>query len=327
MDNVCHTLVGAALAESGLRRRTSLAVATLLIGANLPDLDALAYFAGPLADLEWRRGWSHGVIAMAVLPFVLTGLMLAVDRVSHRMRRAVIPSSARPAQLLLLSFIAILTHPILDTLNTYGVRWLLPWNREWTYGDTLFIIDPWIWLTLGLGVWLSRRRRLSREWTVVSETPARRAIALTVCYILVMAFATVRARGAAAREMQALHPGTIGKVMAGPVPVNPFARQIVVQQGNAYRTAAFSWLRDPHIDPASVRSFSSNVPEHPAVATASSTVAGRRFLGWARFPRFVVDSEGGESVVHMIDMRYATSPGTRFGSVSIEVPELDDPQR
>ena len=43
MDNVCHTLVGAALAESGLGRRTSLGFATLLIGANLPDLDVLAY--------------------------------------------------------------------------------------------------------------------------------------------------------------------------------------------------------------------------------------------------------------------------------------------
>ena len=67
MDNVCHTLVGAALAESGLGRRTSLGFATLLIGANLPDLDVLAYLDGPFAALEWRRGWSHGVVALAVL--------------------------------------------------------------------------------------------------------------------------------------------------------------------------------------------------------------------------------------------------------------------
>ena len=31
MDNLCHTLVGAALAEAGLRKKTPLATATLLI--------------------------------------------------------------------------------------------------------------------------------------------------------------------------------------------------------------------------------------------------------------------------------------------------------
>ena len=84
MDNVCHTLAGAALAESGLARRTALGYATLLIGANLPDLDVLAFLGGPLADLEWRRGWSHGVVALAVLPFALTALMLVVDRAFPR---------------------------------------------------------------------------------------------------------------------------------------------------------------------------------------------------------------------------------------------------
>jgi hypothetical protein len=42
------------LAEAGLRRRTSLAIPALLIGANLPDLDDLAYLRDPLFAL-WRR--------------------------------------------------------------------------------------------------------------------------------------------------------------------------------------------------------------------------------------------------------------------------------
>ena len=45
MDNLCHTVAGAVLAEAGLRRRTPLALPTLLLGANLPDLNALAYAA------------------------------------------------------------------------------------------------------------------------------------------------------------------------------------------------------------------------------------------------------------------------------------------
>src|SRR5688572_20546197 len=39
MDNVCHTLVGAALGEAGLKQRTRYGNVTLMIAANLPDID------------------------------------------------------------------------------------------------------------------------------------------------------------------------------------------------------------------------------------------------------------------------------------------------
>src|SRR3990172_9153720 len=109
IDPVCHTLVGAALSRSGLGRRTALGASALIIGANLPDLDVLAYFDGPAADLEWRRGWSHGVLALAMLPFVLTGVLLLIHRWTRRAARWAPPSTLAPKQLLLLSFIAILS--------------------------------------------------------------------------------------------------------------------------------------------------------------------------------------------------------------------------
>ena len=40
MDNICHTLVGAALGEAGLKYRTRFGMVTLAIAANLPDIDA-----------------------------------------------------------------------------------------------------------------------------------------------------------------------------------------------------------------------------------------------------------------------------------------------
>lgn len=320
MDNVCHTLVGAALAESGLGRRTSLGFATLLIGANLPDLDVLAYIDGPFAALEWRRGWSHGVVALVVLPVLLTIAMLALDRAGRRMRRAVLPTEARAGQILLLAFAAVLTHPFLDLLNTYGVRWLLPWRGEWSYGDALFIVDPWLWLILGTGVWLSRRRRLARERNVVPTWPARRALALSTAYIALVAASGIAVRRAVTTAMQASDPAPVRSVMAGPVAVTPFLRHVVVEQGDAYRTATFRWLADPHIDPASVRVWPARRPAHPAAAAAAATPDGRRFLVWARYPAFTIDSGGTGTTVHIVDLRYANRPGVSFGAVSITVP-------
>jgi inner membrane protein len=111
MDNLCHTLVGAALAETGLQRRTPLATAALVIGANLPGVDVLSYAWGPDVALGFRRGWTHGVLALAVWPFLLTGLLLVWDRLIRR-RRHPDAGPADPKALLLLSAIALLFYRV-----------------------------------------------------------------------------------------------------------------------------------------------------------------------------------------------------------------------
>ena len=41
MDPVCHSLAGLAMGQAGLRRRTPLALPTLVLGANAPDIDVV----------------------------------------------------------------------------------------------------------------------------------------------------------------------------------------------------------------------------------------------------------------------------------------------
>jgi inner membrane protein len=156
-----------------------------------------------------RRGWTHGILALLVWPFLLTGAMLGVDRLLQRWRtrrgnppdrapaastRIAEPGSQstrtrdnehsgpraastrnsgpalaqspaqsppmRPGMLLGIAFLGVWSHPLLDWLNTYGIRLLMPFNDTWFYGDTLFIIDPWFWLLAGAGVVLAR----SESW-------------------------------------------------------------------------------------------------------------------------------------------------------------------
>jgi inner membrane protein len=290
------------MSRSGLGRRTALGTATLLIGANLPDVDVLAYLDGPAADLSFRRGWTHGIPALVVLPFVLTGLMLLFDRLVRRVGRAVLPSAVRPRQVLLLATIAILSHPLLDTLNTYGVRWLMPLAGDWYYGDTLFIVDPWLWLVLAVGVLASRRPQGARHRHRNQVDQAH---------------AEGHARGIARRELAALG-GPVERLMVGPRPISPFTRQVVAAQGSRYRVGTFRWLVTPHVDPASLRSFPRPLPGDPLVAAARGQQLGRRFLGWARFPTVQADTNAaGGALVHLIDLRYADRPGSGFGSVTL----------
>ena len=273
----------------------------------------VAFFFGPEADLAFRRGWTHGVLALLLWPFVLTGAMMLVDRAVRRARRATLPSGLVPGQLLLLSAIGILSHPILDTLNTYGLRWLMPFSGRWYYGDTLFIVDPWLWLVLGAGVMLTRARR-------GGTGAARVALGLSLIYIVAMAASTVAGRRAAGAAIANITGEPVSRLMVSPIPVNPFRRKVVVEQEEVYRTADFRWLATPRLDPASLRIFPKGPADHPAVQAAARTTVGRRFLGWARFPTFRLEPAGpGAFVVHIIDLRYAERPGDRFGAVSIPV--------
>jgi inner membrane protein len=311
-------LFGAALARSGLASRTALGGTALIVGANLPDLDGLAYFAGPAADLAWRRGWSHGVLALGLLPFGLTGLLLLVNQWR---RRAWPTSDARaviPRRLLFLSFGAILSHPVLDTLNTYGVRWLMPFSGRWFYGDALFIVDPWVWLLLGTGVvwsWLLRRRR-----TAAQELPARLILCLTMLYMAAMWVSGVLARNTITQKSEEMFNGRVGQIMAAPIPISPLTRRFVLEQDSVYRVGTFRWLADPQVDVTSLRSFPRGRPVHPALTAAESTQVMRRFLSWARYPTFTVQQMGPDSyLVQVIDLRYARDSGRGFGSLRIPI--------
>jgi len=167
MDPIAHTFAGMALAAAGLRRATPLAATALFMGVNAPDVDVFSGFFADYESLAFRRGWTHGILALALWPFVLTGVLLAWDRYV-RLRRKPGAAPARAGPLLALTAIAVVSHPTLDWLNNYGLRWLMPFDGRWFYGDALFVIDPWFWLLVGGAAFLTfSKSRLARvRWGV-----------------------------------------------------------------------------------------------------------------------------------------------------------------
>ena len=154
MDNFTHSLAGWALSRAGLARKTGLATATLVLAANIPDIDAIASLLGT-QSLAIRRGITHGPVAILILPLLLTWAMIAFDTRQTRLGKR--PANRLPLHrgwLLALAYIGTASHPALDFLNSYGIRLLEPFSSRWFYGDTLFIIDVWIWSILAFGIWI-----------------------------------------------------------------------------------------------------------------------------------------------------------------------------
>jgi inner membrane protein len=308
--------VGLAIGEAGLKKRSpALASATLMIGANLPDVDGFVYLLRPAAALGFRRGWTHGILAMALWPPLLALVMLGIGRLLAR-RSNTSPSFASPsfaspsfaspsfaspsfASLLLLSALSVWSHPLLDLMNVYGVRLLMPFSEHWFYADALFIVDPWILIALTVGITWSRR--------AASALPMRFILGGIGIYIAAMAAIGLAGRASVRSYFASRHPG---RMMVAPVAANPLRRQVVVQLDSAagaarqYAEADLAWRGTGFA--LNVLRFVSPNDTALAVRRAMASPRAQPYLRWARFPFFTMGPEDdcAAGYVCLHDLRY-----------------------
>ena len=265
MDNLTHSLIGAALGQAGLKRKTGLAMPALIIAANLPDIDAPAALMG-IESLAIRRGITHGPIALVVLPLLLAWGLLWWDR--RQARRGTRPEARLPVRfgwLLALCYLGALTHPFFDWLNSYGVRLLEPFSHQWFYGDALFIIDPWIILLLWFGVWRSRRDE--REGEVQWRLPAIVALIIVAAYV----WANLAITASAVK-------GVPGVAVANPVLLQSASRDILVRFGPDYGSSRNGVGSDYFFGKPT------NMSDPRIAEWAKNDPQAQAFLFWSRMP-------------------------------------------
>ena len=169
MDNLTHSLVGLTAAKAGLERLSPGATFLCVLAANSPDADVIVLAFGDRWDfLQHHRGITHAIVGTAFLALLLPLIFVGVDRLWARLRHQSPKTKFRG--LLIASFIVSATHPLLDWTNNYGIRFLLPWNPRWSYGDLVFIVDPFLWVVLGGAAFLlASKRKISKFiWVTIA---------------------------------------------------------------------------------------------------------------------------------------------------------------
>ena len=173
MDNLTHSLIGLAASKAGLEKLSPGTTTLCVLAANAPDSDILVLiFGGRWAFLHHHRGITHSIVGTAALALILPLVFYAGNLLLSRFRGTSVRFRFRG--LLLASFIVSATHPVMDWTNNYGVRFLLPWNPRWFYGDFVFIIDPFLWIILGGAAFLltSSTRKHLIFWLVIALVPS-----------------------------------------------------------------------------------------------------------------------------------------------------------
>ncbi|MCY2926896.1 MAG: metal-dependent hydrolase [Planctomycetota bacterium] len=177
MDPLTHILLGATTAQFTARRRVGRdATWVAAVAGDLADVDVvfptLVAFAGgdPTSLPRWmaHRGLTHSLFMAPVLALAAATIWWLARRAILRSRAngssALSPSPPEPgfAWLFWATFVAALTHPLLDYCTSYGTQLLSPFSSQRFAADAIGIIDILFTSVLALTLpvcWLVRRRR------------------------------------------------------------------------------------------------------------------------------------------------------------------------
>ena len=290
MDPITHTLAGAVIARVGGDRRTPLAAATLILAANAPDIDIISLWtATSFGSIAFRRGITHGVYALLILPVVVTMLIILWDGLVRRRRDASL-APVHAYWVFALAVIGVVSHPMLDWLNTYGVRFLMPMRPTWFRGNALFIIDPYWWMLLALTLGLAKRQAAQRT--------IRIAAALALAYPLVL-IALSRAGTRLAERVAEEQGIPSGDVLYQPIAANPLRAQLIIRSDSAYHFGALRWIGHPRVSidgPHILRGDWSDT----RVILARRDPDVRDYLVWSQYPWVEIDTTATDGSVTVV---------------------------
>lgn len=309
MDNLTHTLTGVALSRAGLNRLTPQATAILILASSAPDVDVVSRFASVINYLEHHRGITHSFAATPALAVLVAGLFW----LGNRARPGRGGFRFRPA--LLVAWIGVMGHALMDFSTSYGTRLLLPFSSRWLAWDIMPILDIWLLAFLVAGLVLPFLFRMISE-EIGAQRGSNRpgaifALAALLVWWGVRDFAHRRA--VTMLDSHVYHGREPRRLRAFPDFVNPFLWHGVVDTGSSFETAAVNIFGE--FDPTRTRTYYQPDPQ-PALEAAWNTGTARIFLDFAAFPFTYVDRrEDGYEVVFR-DLRFDSNAVSPHGFVA-----------
>lgn len=227
MDSVSQLALGAAVSVTVMGRRMPVWQSALLgaVCGTLPDLDVFFDRGDPVSNMTMHRTESHALFYLTLVSPLLSWLA----GILFRLRGQVV-------RLWLAVWLALITHPLLDTMTVYGTQFGLPFT-DYPYAlGSMFIIDPLYTLPLLVGVIaaLILRNRRGLRWN-------QGGLLLSCLYLAWSLFAQQQATQAA-RQAIAQQYINSERLLVTPTSLNTLVWRVVVMTPGTYGEAFYSLL-------------------------------------------------------------------------------------
>jgi inner membrane protein len=281
MEPVTHMLTGAVLARTGFNRRAAYATTAMVIAAELPDIDTLWSFGGPVAGFEHHRGITHTFVGV---PFEAAAVTVAFY-LYHRLRKR--PTKAAPNWLLLYAgtLLALLSHLLLDWTNNYGIRPFFPFNPHWYAGSFVFIFEPMLFGILILALVLPPLFALINAEVGARKRAFPSPVWSWLALLLIAALYVLRydQRQIAMHLVAQIQAQPADRIFASPHPTDPFLWSVIADSPDAYRLYNVTTRSSAAETPNQYETLYKPQTTLPLLV-AKRSYLGRVYLDWSMYP-------------------------------------------
>ncbi|WP_204345388.1 metal-dependent hydrolase [Psychroserpens algicola] len=140
MDSLTQIVLGAACGEAVLGRKIgNKALLFGAIGGTIPDLDVFIgrlFYTNEIDVMLFHRGFMHSILFSVLAAFLLGWLVHKFYDTGKRLE------STTRKDWILLFFLALFTHPILDCFTPYGTQLFAPFSNYRVAFNTIAVADP-----------------------------------------------------------------------------------------------------------------------------------------------------------------------------------------
>jgi inner membrane protein len=309
VDAVTHVLAGACIARTGLNRKTVLATLAFILSAEAPDLDVLARLKGPVPGFVHDRGFTHSFVGLALVSVAVVCFIYLLWRLGGCKGKD-LHSTPQWWLLFGLSYLAGLSHLLLDFTDNYGVRPYWPFSERWYSWDIVYIADPVVTLLLAGGLLLSVLMSLMNEEFGRASTTPRGRLGAALALIGVLAIWGIRdhEHRRALHTLEARRYEGAGPVHAAAFPLwwNPYLWTGLVETATSVSAMRVD-SRSQDVVPQVEEQVRYKPEETPATLAGKTSSLGRAYMDWARFPvteTEALESHGRGYVVRFKDLRF-----------------------
>ncbi len=240
MDSLTQFALGAAVSVAVMRRRMPAWQSALWGGlcGTLPDLDALIDHGDALSNMLLHRAQTHALFWQTAAAPVIAWMLMRLSGLLRDRGNPPYPPDPAPrfGHWLLMVWLALITHALLDGMTIYGTQLARPFTDD-AYGlGSIFIIDPLYTVPLLAGVGMAMLLR--------GDTGLRRnqiGLALSSAYLIWSAVAQAYVSQHAADSLSAVgaRPEP-GQMLVTPTPFNTLLWRVVVMREDRYEEGFYS---------------------------------------------------------------------------------------
>jgi len=226
MDSLTQIALGSAVTVAVMGRRTAVWKSALwgAVAGTLPDLDAFIDHGDAVLNMVLHRAESHALLFLTLGAPVLAWIVARLHGEGAIWRRW-----------WLALWLALVTHPLLDTMTVYGTQLLQPFSDHPFGVGSLFIIDPAYTLPLLAGV-IAVLCGARLRWN-------QAGLALSTLYIGWSVLAQQHATEVARADLQA-RGVDVQQLLVTPAPLNTVLWRMVAMTPTHYLEGHYGLLDD-----------------------------------------------------------------------------------